>query len=236
MVPDIQDAPSALPLQLAEGRVAFDNVSFSYDNNKTCVLDKVSFEVQGGQSLAFVGATGAGKSTIARLLLRFYDIPESSNGCQGSIRIDGVNIRHVTQESLRRSIGVVPQDAVLFNGATTICVFVFMCVFVDVQACLLLMVQLPLYVCERTHVPLCCIGVFIFRFSERARVCMDVKRMHTRIPAREDEPAPSHTLAQSTRSKTPQNPSSTTSCMVAPTLLTPRWRRQPRPLPCTTRL
>lgn len=124
VVPDIQDAPSALPLQLADGRVAFDNVSFSYDNNKTCVLDKVSFEVQGGQSLAFVGATGAGKSTIARLLLRFYDIPESSNGCKGSIRIDGVNIRHVTQESLRRSIGVVPQDAVLFNGVTT-CVFVF---------------------------------------------------------------------------------------------------------------
>lgn len=76
---------------------------------RVLALDGVSFHIAGGRKVALVGATGSGKSTILRLLFRFYD-PLS-----GAIRIDGTDIRHVTQESLRRAIGVVPQDMVLFN-------------------------------------------------------------------------------------------------------------------------
>lgn len=87
-----------------------DNVSFSYDN-RTTALHGVSFKVPKGSSVALVGESGAGKSTILRLLYRFYDLKEG----EGRILIDGQDIREVTQKSLRKAIGVVPQDSVLFN-------------------------------------------------------------------------------------------------------------------------
>lgn len=87
-----------------------DNVSFSYDN-RTTGLDGVSFTIPKGASVAMVGESGAGKSTILRLLYRFYDLKDG----EGRILIDGQDIRDVTQKSLRKAIGVVPQESVLFN-------------------------------------------------------------------------------------------------------------------------
>ncbi len=93
-------------------RIVSDNVSFSYDG-RTTALDGVSFKVPKGSSVALVGESGAGKSTILRLLYRFYDLKEG----EGRILIDGQDIRDVTQASLRKAIGVVPQDPVLFNAS-----------------------------------------------------------------------------------------------------------------------
>ncbi len=104
----IEDAPDAKPLTVTEARVEFENVSFSYNENRQ-ILHEVSFEIPPGHKVAVVGPSGAGKSTLARLLFRFYD---PTTGC---IRIDGQDIRQVTQDSLRRNIGIVPQDTVLFN-------------------------------------------------------------------------------------------------------------------------
>lgn len=89
-----------------------DNVNFSYDGRSTA-LKTVSFKVPKGSSVALVGESGAGKSTILRLLYRFYDLQEG----EGRITIDGQDIRDVTQTSLRKAIGVVPQDSVLFNAS-----------------------------------------------------------------------------------------------------------------------
>ena len=89
-----------------------DNVSFSYDG-RTTALDGVSFKVPKGSSVALVGESGSGKSTILRLLYRFYDLKEG----EGRILIDGQDLRDVTQASLRKAIGVVPQDPVLFNAS-----------------------------------------------------------------------------------------------------------------------
>jgi ATP-binding cassette subfamily B protein len=97
-----------LPLAPGPGAVEFARVGFAYDARRP-LLDDVSFRIEAGRSLAVVGASGAGKSTIARLLFRFYDVE------RGAIRIDGQDIRVVTQQSLRAAIGVVPQDTVLFN-------------------------------------------------------------------------------------------------------------------------
>ncbi|KAK9811422.1 hypothetical protein WJX72_003723 [[Myrmecia] bisecta] len=107
-VPKVRDIANASTLQVRGASVAFDGVTFGYSPEEP-VLKGVSFSVDAGHTLALVGATGSGKSTILRLLLRFYD-PES-----GAVRIDGQNIAHVTQLSLRGIIGVVPQDTVLFN-------------------------------------------------------------------------------------------------------------------------
>ena len=104
----IDDAPDAKPLTVTEARVEFENVSFSYNENRQ-ILHEVSFEIPPGHKVAVVGPSGAGKSTLARLLFRFYD---PTTGC---ICIDGQDIRNVTQDSLRRNIGIVPQDTVLFN-------------------------------------------------------------------------------------------------------------------------
>ncbi|HEC07091.1 MAG TPA: ABC transporter ATP-binding protein/permease [Thiolapillus brandeum] len=108
--PEIQDAPDAHPLELKGGRIRFDQVDFSYQPERV-ILQGVDFEVPSGHKLAIVGHSGAGKSTIARLLYRFYDVTA------GSIRIDGQDLREVTQESLRAAIGIVPQDTVLFNDS-----------------------------------------------------------------------------------------------------------------------
>ncbi|HET7548487.1 MAG TPA: ATP-binding cassette domain-containing protein, partial [Usitatibacter sp.] len=88
--------------------VRFENVSFAYDPQRQ-ILHDVDFAIPSGRTVAVVGATGAGKSTLSRLLFRFYDVTS------GRITIDGQDIRHVTQESLRAAIGIVPQDTVLFN-------------------------------------------------------------------------------------------------------------------------
>jgi ATP-binding cassette subfamily B protein len=107
---EIVDAPGAPPLAVAGAGVIFDNVIFGYDPDRT-ILNGVSFALEPGHILAIVGPSGAGKSTIARLLFRFYD-PQG-----GRILIDGQDIAGVTQASLRASIGIVPQDTVLFNDS-----------------------------------------------------------------------------------------------------------------------
>ncbi len=107
---EVTDKPGAPDLAARKGEVVFDRVSFAYDPRRP-ILENVSFRLQPGGTLAIVGPSGAGKSTIARLLFRFYDVD------QGAIRIDGQDIRDVTQSSLRRAIGVVPQDTVLFNDS-----------------------------------------------------------------------------------------------------------------------
>ena len=106
--PEIEDRPNAPALTVRRGSVAFRNVDFRYDPRRR-ILGDIDFEIPPGASLAIVGPSGAGKSTIARLLFRFYDVDG------GAIEIDGQDIRDVTQDSLRRAIGVVPQDTVLFN-------------------------------------------------------------------------------------------------------------------------
>ena len=106
--PEIADLPGAKPLHISNGEVVFENVRFSYTPQRT-ILDGISFTVPAGKTVALVGPSGGGKSTISRLLFRFYE-PQS-----GRILIDGQNITDVKQVSLRASIGMVPQDTVLFN-------------------------------------------------------------------------------------------------------------------------
>ncbi len=105
--PSVADAPDAQPLADVEGTVTFDAVTFGYDPQKP-VLQDVSLTASAGQTVALVGPTGAGKTTIINLLSRFYDVQ------QGSIRIDGRDIRGVTQESIRSQLGIVLQDTFLF--------------------------------------------------------------------------------------------------------------------------
>ncbi|MFG6416284.1 ABCB family ABC transporter ATP-binding protein/permease [Roseateles sp. DC23W] len=105
---EVADAPGAPALRVDGGSVVFDNVQFAYDPARP-ILHGVSFEIPAGKKVAVVGPSGSGKSTLARLLYRFYDIDA------GSIRIDGQDIRQVTQASVRQAIGAVPQDTVLFN-------------------------------------------------------------------------------------------------------------------------
>jgi ABC-type transport system involved in Fe-S cluster assembly fused permease/ATPase subunit len=105
---EVTDAPGAGPLQVTRGNVRFEDVHFGYEKGRE-ILQGLEFEIPAGTSCAIVGPSGAGKSTIARLLYRFYD-PTS-----GRILIDGEDITEVTQNSLRASIGIVPQDTVLFN-------------------------------------------------------------------------------------------------------------------------
>ncbi|HKF71200.1 MAG TPA: ABC transporter ATP-binding protein/permease [Stellaceae bacterium] len=107
---EVTDRLGAEPLAVSRGEIVFDHVSFRYDERRP-ILEEVSFRVPPGGTVAIVGSSGAGKSTISRLLFRFYDVDE------GRILIDGQDVRDVTQESLRRAIGVVPQDTVLFNDS-----------------------------------------------------------------------------------------------------------------------
>ncbi|KAK3712957.1 hypothetical protein LTR37_008842 [Vermiconidia calcicola] len=106
--PSVTDAPNAVPLYIKSGEVKFDDVDFSYDVRKS-TLKAVSFTAKPGQTVALVGETGGGKSTILKLLYRYYDVSG------GSIRVDGQDIRGVTLDSLRDSFGMVPQDPALFN-------------------------------------------------------------------------------------------------------------------------
>ncbi len=107
-VPEIKDLPGAQPLSSPRGDIRFTDVHFGYDTQRM-ILHGISFQVKAGEKVAIVGPTGAGKSTISRLLLRFYD-PNS-----GRIAVDGLDLQEITQASLRDAIGVVPQDTVLFN-------------------------------------------------------------------------------------------------------------------------
>ncbi|CAF0743833.1 unnamed protein product [Didymodactylos carnosus] len=106
--PEIQDRPFAQDIQINNGMIEFENVCFHYQPERP-ILKNVSFSILPGQTMAIVGPSGAGRCTIVRLMFRFYDVES------GEIKIDGTNISMVTQNSLRRSIGVVPQDTVLFN-------------------------------------------------------------------------------------------------------------------------
>ena len=105
---EIADAPDARPLAVHRAEVRFEHVDFAYDRRRQ-VLHDVDFTIAGGTTTAVVGATGSGKSTLARLLFRFYEVDA------GVVRIDGQDVRTVTQASLRAAIGIVPQDTVLFN-------------------------------------------------------------------------------------------------------------------------
>jgi ATP-binding cassette subfamily B protein len=105
---EIADPPGATALQVTRGEIVFDDVRFAYDKRRP-ILHGISFTVPAGKTVAVVGASGVGKSTLSRILYRFYDV------AGGSVRIDGQDIRDVTQASLRAAIGIVPQDTVLFN-------------------------------------------------------------------------------------------------------------------------
>ncbi|MDX3893323.1 ABC transporter ATP-binding protein/permease [Pusillimonas sp.] len=105
---EVADKPSARVLNTRSASVRFEHVDFGYELNRQILFD-VSFEIPAGHSLAVVGASGAGKSTLSRLLFRFYDVTE------GAIEVDGIDVRDLEQASLRRHIGIVPQDTVLFN-------------------------------------------------------------------------------------------------------------------------
>lgn len=107
--PEIVDAKDAADLTVKHGGVKFEQVSFHYDSNRQ-ILKEVSFSIDPGQKIAVVGPSGSGKSTLVRLLFRFYDITS------GEISIDGQSIADCTQQSLRKAIGIVPQDTVLFNN------------------------------------------------------------------------------------------------------------------------
>jgi len=105
---EVIDVANAKDLNIKGGQIEFDNVTFGYDTERT-ILSKLSLKIKKGETVAIVGPSGSGKSTIGRLLFRFYDVNS------GSLKIDGQDIRSVTQASVHNSIGIVPQDTVLFN-------------------------------------------------------------------------------------------------------------------------
>ena len=107
--PEIQDAPDAVELGAIEGRVDFNDVSFHYDNGIP-VLTHIDLHVQPGECLAVVGSSGGGKTTLCQLIPRFYEVSE------GSVTVDGKDVRQVTQSSLRRNIGILQQDVFMFAG------------------------------------------------------------------------------------------------------------------------
>jgi ATP-binding cassette subfamily B protein len=108
--PDIADAPDAVQLNQVEGEIRFNHVSFGYENTNN-ILDNINLTIHAGETVAFVGPSGAGKTTICSLLPRFYDVDE------GSITVDGMDIRNIQLESLRKHIGIVQQDVFLFSGS-----------------------------------------------------------------------------------------------------------------------
>lgn len=108
--PDVQDWPDAIEVDTLKGDIEFKNVTFSYEENKEPVLKNINLQINFGETVALVGPSGAGKTTISSLIPRFYDVDD------GSIFIDGIDIRDMTKQSLRKNIGVVQQDVFLFTG------------------------------------------------------------------------------------------------------------------------
>lgn len=108
--PDVQDKQDAIEVPALQGNIVFHHVTFSYEKTQDPVINDMSFTINAGETVAFVGPSGAGKTTIAALIPRFYDIQS------GSITIDGIDIRDMTKRSLRRQIGIVQQDVFLFTG------------------------------------------------------------------------------------------------------------------------
>src|SRR5690606_651551 len=106
---EVQNKPNAMVLPAAKGKLQFDHVTFKYDKDGNTILNEVDFTIEPGQTVAFVGMSGGGKSTIVSLIPRFYDVTE------GSIRIDGHDLRDVQLKSLRDQIGLVLQDSILFS-------------------------------------------------------------------------------------------------------------------------
>lgn len=108
--PDIVDSPNATPIKEVEGVIDYEDVCFSYSDDET-VLDHINFHIDAGKSIALVGPSGGGKTTICSLLPRFYDVNS------GSIKIDGKDVRGLSLDSLRKAIGIVQQDVYLFTGS-----------------------------------------------------------------------------------------------------------------------
>jgi len=108
--PEIQDTPNALTVEHLNGDITFEQVGFRYDEHKP-VLDNINLSIKAGETIAFVGPSGAGKTTICSLIPRFYDVQE------GAITVDGLNIQDMTMKSLRSQIGIVQQDVFLFTGS-----------------------------------------------------------------------------------------------------------------------
>jgi len=108
--PEVKDAPDASIMPRIEGQVSFEQVSFAYNTTCPPAIDNFSFMSKPGQTIALVGPSGAGKTTLGNLVMRFYDVTA------GSVKIDGIDVRSVTQKSLREQIGIVPQDIFLFTG------------------------------------------------------------------------------------------------------------------------
>ena len=108
---DIQDAPGAVPLKVSAGAIDFENVSFEYPDDHNRVLHHLNLHLNPGENVALVGPSGGGKTTICHLIPRFYDVTE------GTVRIDGQDIRQVTLNSLRGAVGIVQQDVYLFSGS-----------------------------------------------------------------------------------------------------------------------
>ena len=108
--PDVQNKKNAQDVAYLHGNISFNHVSFAYEKTQKPVLNDISFDIKVGETIAFVGPSGAGKTTICSLIPRFYDIDA------GKITIDGVDIRDMTKESLRQQIGIVQQDVFLFTG------------------------------------------------------------------------------------------------------------------------
>ncbi|WP_077329752.1 ABC transporter ATP-binding protein [Virgibacillus siamensis] len=110
VAPDVVDHKDAVDVPVLKGNITFDHVSFGYEKTQGSVLDDLSFAIHKGETIAFVGPSGAGKTTICSLIPRFYDVD------RGSIMIDGMDLRDMTKESLRKQIGIVQQDVFLFTG------------------------------------------------------------------------------------------------------------------------
>lgn len=108
--PDVKDRPDAVHVNNLKGDIAFKHVTFGYEDDKSAVLNNLSMQIHSGETVAFVGPSGAGKTTISSLIPRFYDVQD------GGIEIDGIDIRDMTKNSLRSNIGVVQQDVFLFTG------------------------------------------------------------------------------------------------------------------------
>lgn len=108
IAPEVKDHEGAIAIKDVKGHIRFQDVNFHYDSDRQ-ILKDVSFDIAPGETVAVVGPTGAGKSTLSRILFRFYNI------ASGAVTIDGMEIRDITQDSLRRAVGIVPQDTVLFN-------------------------------------------------------------------------------------------------------------------------